>query len=163
GSVSVMVELSAEEFAQRAFDLNLISERQLKEALGQVGSRQIAMEEMKQLLLRREFLTNYQAERMLRGERTGYFYANYTVLDLGGTGTFARVYRANHKDKGDVAAVKVLRHRYQDDPEQTDRFYREGMLGASLRHPNIVPIYEVVSQGRDHYIVMGFIEGRNLR
>src|SRR5262245_7986819 len=107
----VMVELSAEEFAQRAFDLNLISERQLKEVLGQVGSRQISQEEMKQLLLRRELLTNYQVERMLRGERSGYFYGNYKVLYLVGTGTFARVYRANHKETGDMAAVKVLRHR----------------------------------------------------
>ena len=159
----VMVELSAEELAQRAFDLNLISERQLKEIWAQVGSRQISLEDLKQLLLRREFLTNFQVERLLRGERYGYFYGNYKVLYLIGTGTFARVYRANHKETGDMMAVKVLRTRYLDDSEQTDRFYREGMLGASLRHPNIVPIYEVVSQGREHYLVMGFIEGRNLR
>ena len=32
-----------------------------------------------------------------------------------------------------------------------------------LRHPNIVPIYDVASDGRSHYLVMEFIEGWNLR
>ena len=48
-------------------------------------------------------------------------------------------------------------------PEQADRFYREGEMGATLKHPNIVPIIEVASQGGPHFLVMKFIEGRNLR
>ncbi len=44
-----------------------------------------------------------------------------------------------------------------------DQFIREGQMGAKLRHPNIVPIYEVHSEKRMHYMVMDFIEGRNLR
>jgi serine/threonine-protein kinase len=160
-----MVELSAEEFAQRAFDLNLIDDRQLQEVWGQIGTRQLSGEEFQQLLLRRELLTNYQTERLLRGERAGYFYGNYKVLYLIGTGTFARVYRACHKTTGEIVALKVLRRRYSDDPEQADRFYREGQMGATLKHANIVPIMEVVAD-RDrgnHFLVMQFIEGRNLR
>ena len=61
-------------------------------------------------------------------------------------------------------AVKVLRRRFADDPEQADRFYREGEMGATLQHPNIVPIMEVATQGGQRtYMVMKFIEGRNLR
>ena len=36
-------------------------------------------------------------------------------------------------------------------------------MGCALRHPNIVPVYDVVSKGRCHFLVMEFIEGRNLR
>ena len=36
-------------------------------------------------------------------------------------------------------------------------------MGATLRHPNIVPIYEVVSVGGSPFLVMDFVEGRNLR
>ena len=32
-----------------------------------------------------------------------------------------------------------------------------------LRHPNIVPIYDVASDGKSHYLVMEFVEGWNLR
>jgi len=158
-----MVELSAEQFAQRAFDLNLLDERQLQEIWGQAGSRQLSGEEFQQLLLRRELLTNYQTERLIRGDRTGFFYGQYKVLYLIGTGTFARVYRACHKTTGQIVAVKVLRRRFAEDPEQAERFYREGQMGATLKHPNIVPIMEAVSQRDAHYIVMKFIEGRNLR
>lgn len=158
-----MVVLSAEQFAQRAFDLNLLDDRQFQEVMAQIGSRQLSGEEFQQLLLRRELLTNYQTERLLRGERAGFFYGDYKVLYLIGTGTFARVYRACHKTNGQIVALKVLRRTYAKDAEQADRFHREGEMGATLKHPNIVPIMEVVSEGDSHFLVMKFIEGRNLR
>ncbi len=94
-------------------------------------------------------LTNYQTKLLLRGETTGFFYGDYKVLYLIGTGTFARVYRACHRTTGEIVAVKVLRRRFSDDPEQADRFYREGQMGATLKHPNIVPIMDVYSQKGD--------------
>jgi len=158
-----MVELSADQLPQRAFDLSLIDERQLQEVLGHFRGRTVSGAEAQQLLLRREFLTNYQAERLLRGEKSGFFYGDYKVLYLIGTGTFARVYRAAHKTSGEIRAVKVLRKRYHEDSEQSSRFSREGEMGSTLRHPNIVPIYEVHAARDSHFLVMEFIEGRNLR
>ena len=158
-----MAEMSAEEFAQLASELELLDHRQLQEMWAEIGSRDVSCEEFQQILLRRAYLTNYQAEKLLRGDRQGYFYGSYKVLYAVGTGTFARVYRAVHKFTGDVVAVKVLRRRFAVDKEQAERFYREGQMGATLRHPNIVPIREVVSQGENHYLVMDFVEGRNLR
>ena len=158
-----MVELSAEQIAQRAFDLDLLDERQLQDIRSQISGREVSGDEFRQLLLRRELLTNYQAERLLRNERSGFFYGDYKVLYLVGTGTFARVYRAVHKRSGQVVAVKVLRRRFSDEPAEADRFRREGEMGATLRHPNIVPIFEVVSRPDANYLVMDFIEGRNLR
>jgi serine/threonine-protein kinase len=158
-----MVELTAEQYAQRVFDLNLVDERQLAEVWGEVGTRQISAEEMQQLLLRRELLTNYQTKLLERNETTGYFYGDYKVLYLIGTGTFARVYRASHRTTGEIVAVKVLRRKFSDNPEEADRFVREGRMGATLKHPNIVPIMEVHSKGMTHFLVMKFVEGRNLR
>jgi serine/threonine-protein kinase len=43
------------------------------------------------------------------------------------------------------------------------QFMREGKLGLMLRHPNIVPIYDVAADGKANYLVMEFIEGYNLR
>ena len=59
-------------------------------------------EDLKQLLVRRELLTNWQIERLLKGETQGFFYGNYKVLYYVGAGTFARVYRAAHKVTGEV-------------------------------------------------------------
>ncbi len=158
-----MAGMSAEAFAQLASDLELLDHRHLQEIWGEVGSRRVSCGEFQQILLRRAYLTNYQADKLLRGDKTGYFYGSYKVLYIVGTGTFARVYRAVHKFTDDVVAVKVLRRRFAADKEQSDRFRREGQMGATLRHPNIVPIHEVVSHGETHYLVMDFVEGRNLR
>lgn len=158
-----MAELNAEQIAQRAFDLDLLSERQLQEIWGEFGRRNVATEEFVQFLLRRELVTNFQLDRLLKGEKSGYFYGDYKVLYMVAGGSFARVYRAAHKETGVVRALKVLRKRYSDDPAQTEHFVREGKMGLTLRHPNIVPIFEVSSKGRTHFLVMEFVEGRNLR
>ncbi|HVX12423.1 MAG TPA: protein kinase [Pirellulales bacterium] len=158
-----MAELTAEQIAQRAFDLDLLTERQLQEIWGQFGRRNVPTEDFVQFVLRRELVTNFQLDRLLKGERSGYFYGDYKVLYMVAGGSFARVYRAVHKETGIVRALKVLRKRYSDDPEQTEHFVREGQVGLSLRHANIVPIHEVYSKDRTHFLVMEFVEGGNLR
>jgi len=154
---------TAEQLAQRAFDLGLLNERQLQQAWAELGTRNAKVKELLKVFLRREFLTNYQVERLVKGDRSGFFFGDYKVLYLVGSGTFARVYRAVHRGTEQVVALKVLRSRFSENPEQYSLFVREGEVGKSLRHPNIVPIYDVVSKGHDHVLVMEFIEGRNLR
>lgn len=158
-----MDEQTAEQFAQRVFNLNLLDARQLDAVWGDFGTRDVPAQQFLNHLVRHELLTNYQVERLRRGERAGYFYGDYKVLYLVGTGSFARVYRAVHQETGKIVAVKVLRKRFSDDPVQKDQFLREGQMGTTLRHPNIVPIYEVHSKGRSYFLVMDFVEGRNLR
>lgn len=158
-----MAYQTAEQVAQRAFDLGLLDERQLRDVWSSFGSRNVALQDFLQTLVRREFLTNYQVERLVKGDRTGFFFGDYRVLYLVGSGTFARVYRAAHRTTGKIVALKVLRNRYSENRAQASLFVREGRVGCALRHPNIVPIFEVVSQGKCHFMVMEFIEGRNLR
>lgn len=154
---------TAEELAQRAQDVNVLSEHQLQAAWSELGTRTASLEDFEQLLVRRNLLTNYQLERLKDGRRNGFFYGDYKVLYCVGSGTFARVFRAVHRDTGKVYAVKVLRNSLSGDPKHVESFRREGELGAALKHPNIVPIHEVFSKGSVHYIVMDFVEGRNLR
>ncbi len=156
-------KLTAEKLAQRAFDLGLLDERQLQEVWAVLGSRSATSDAFLQQTVRREFLTNYQAERLIKGDRHGFFFGEYKVMYLVGSGTFARVYRAEHRETGQLVAVKVLRNRYSDNPEQFEQFVREGALGCTLRHPNIVPIHDVFSRKTMHFLVMDFVEGRNLR
>jgi serine/threonine protein kinase len=158
-----MADLSAEKLAQRAFDLGLVDERQLDVMRSDLGPLEGNTEDFRRVASRRELLTNYQIDRLLKGERTGFFYGDYKVLYLIGTGTFARVYRAENRKNRKVYAVKVLRKARRDDPKEVELFLREGEVGLLLRHPNIVAVYEVNSDPRAPYFVMDFVEGQNLR
>jgi eukaryotic-like serine/threonine-protein kinase len=57
----------------------------------------------------------------------------------------------------------VLRIEKQHEPKERQQFVQEGKMGCTLIHPNIVRIYEAVSDDHASYFVMDFIEGRNLR
>lgn len=158
-----MVEVSAEVLAERAHDVGLLTDWEIRQIWSELGRKSVTLDEFVQFLVRREYLTNYQAEKLLNGDRDGFFYRDYKVLYLVGAGTFARVFRAVHKDTKDVVALKVLRRRYSDNPNCFQQFVREGRLGMALRHPNIVPVYDVCSYNGTHFLVMEFVEGQNLR
>lgn len=155
--------LSAEEFAQRVVTVQLLSQSQIQKIWAEFGTRDLQLDQLQQLLLGRELLTNFQVDKLMRGQKSGFYYGDYRVLYMVGAGTFARVFRAVHKDTGEVVAVKLLRQRHCKDTRLVEQFCREGEMGRTLRHPNIVPIYEVGSQDNQHYLVLEFIEGRNLR
>lgn len=157
-----MHKVTAEQLSQRMLDAGLLDSRQLESLWAELGTREVSFEDLTSLLLRKELLTNFQLERLIKGERTGYFYGAYKVLYLVGTGSFARVYRAAHVETNRIVAVKALRKRFREDKAMTEQFIREGKIGMKLRHPGIVPIYEVIEQSSPA-LVMEFVEGSNLR
>lgn len=157
------MQFTPTQFSQRAVDLGLVEPSAMDQAWSEVGVGKNTCEDLIRVLLRRELLTNLQVDRILRNERTGFFYGKYKVLYLIGAGTFARVYRAVHRDTGRVAAVKVLRSRWRNEPVQVEQFMREARVGMQLRHPNIVAIHEVDSDPRNPFMVMEFVEGQTLR
>lgn len=73
------------------------------------------------------------------------------------------VYRALDQVLGRYVAVKVLKSQFGDDADFIRRFRREAQAAASLSHPNIVNIYDVGTDGNDHFIVMEYVEGRTLK
>lgn len=158
-----MAELTAEEFAQRVQDTGLLDFSEMEAVWSELGTRGIALDDFIAHLTRRELLTNLQIDRLKKGERVGYFYGKYKLLYVVGKGTFARVYRAEHVQTKKVYAVKVLRNQHSNDPLERERFLREAKLVMPLRHPNIVPIYEVAEERSRPYMVMEFVEGQNLR
>jgi len=158
-----MSDMSADKFAQRVYEVGLVDNHQLDAVWGELGSRDVALDDLANVLVRRELITNFQKERIIKGERIGYFYGRYKPLYMIGAGSFARVYRAVDIDSGRVVALKVLRKRHRDNIAEFEQFLREGKMGAALRHFNVVPIYEVDGDPKAPYMVMEFVEGQTLR
>ncbi len=157
------MEFTPSTLSQRVIDFGLATSYQMEAAWVEMRSKDADLETFKSLLLRKNLLTNFQLDRILTGERLGYFYGPYKVLYMIGAGTFARVFRAVHRETNRVVAVKVLRRRHRDQVAQVEQFLREGRMGLELRHPNIVTIYEIQNDPRTPYLVMEFVEGETLR
>src|SRR5262245_2645141 len=68
----------------------------------------------------------------------------YEILGLIGNGDFAAVYRARDRELGRDVAIKQIHGQYMNDPRRLERFWREAQLLASLQHPNVLTIYDVV-------------------
>lgn len=158
-----MSEWNAEKFAQRVFDVRLLDNVQIEAMWSEIGSRDVSLEDLTSFMLGKQLITNLQIDRILKGERLFFFYGKYKILYLIGTGSFARVYRAVNTVNGDVVAVKVLRNRWLGDMERRDHFLREANLVMPIRHPNIVPVFEVNTERDRPYMVMEFVEGTDLR
>jgi serine/threonine-protein kinase len=91
------------------------------------------------------------------------FGGRYEVLERIGAGGMAIVYKAKDVLLNRVVTIKVLREQFVTDEDFIRRFRREAQSAASLSHPNIVSVYDVGKEGDTEYIVMEYVEGRNLK
>src|SRR5262245_14973762 len=144
--------------------LGLVTETQLKEACDTAGGSSLPTTLLR-ALERKGYLTSWQSQRLLKGERAGYFVGGYRVLYQVASGSFGRVYRAVGPTNGEGVAIKALRKRWCKDPQRVEMFLREGKVGVSLQHPNIVRTLHVGAEpaSEQYYLVMDFVEGGNLR
>ncbi|MEX2195543.1 MAG: protein kinase [Thermoleophilaceae bacterium] len=84
----------------------------------------------------------------------------YRVLERLGSGGMAAVYLAEDQRLGRRVAVKRLHADSPDDAAR--RFAREAKLLASLNHPNVVGVFDTVTDGEGVLIVMEYVEGETL-
>ncbi len=87
----------------------------------------------------------------------------YQIIKAIGEGGMANVYLAYDTILDRNVAVKVLRGDLAGDEKFVRRFQREALSASSLTHPNIVEVYDVGEDNGQYYIVMEYVEGRNLK
>lgn len=92
----------------------------------------------------------------------GDVFGNYTILDEISRGAMGVVYRARQVNLNRVVALKLLIAGERASQDQVERFYRETLAVAKLRHPNIIPIYDMGKVGNQHYFTMEYVQGKSL-
>lgn len=119
-------------------------------------------EQFAKLLCAREKLTEYQANIVLQGKAPALSFGNYLLMSQLGVGASGAVFRARHKTSGRPVAIKVLAAAAAKDEKAVKRFYREMQATAQLSHPNIVRAIDAGECNGQHYLVMEFVDGRDL-
>ena len=89
-------------------------------------------------------------------------FGNYEILGEISRGSFGVVYKARQPGLDRIVALKVLLAGAYASAEAVARFQREAKAVARLKHPNIVPVYDIGIYEGHHYFAMEFVEGQSL-
>ena len=87
----------------------------------------------------------------------------YELIEKVAEGGMARVYRGRDLLLKRTVAVKVLKDQMTGDAGFIRRFEREAQSAAALSHPHIVNIYDVGEKEGTYFMVMEYVDGKNLK
>lgn len=89
--------------------------------------------------------------------------SNYNIIEEIGRGGMATVYKAMQASLNREVALKVLPAYFAHDSEFVERFRREALAVAKLRHPNIINVYSFHQEDDTFYIAMEYVDGGSLQ
>jgi len=102
-----------------------------------------------------------EKRRKLSGSCLSGQFGRYRIEKTLGEGAMGTVYRAHDNQLDRRVALKTPKVD-NDDPETTERFYREARSAATLRHRNICPVYDIGEIDGVLFISMAYIAVRPL-
>lgn len=89
--------------------------------------------------------------------------STYQLTKLISRGSMGSVYRAEQEDLQRSVAIKILNPQLVASELARERFRREALAAASIKHPNVVTVYDFASSPTGLvYIVMELLEGQTL-
>ena len=90
-------------------------------------------------------------------------FAGCRIEGVAGRGGMGVVYRATQLALDRLVALKVIAPDLARDESFRARFQREARLGASIEHPNILPVYEAGERDGVLFLTSRYVEGTDLR
>jgi serine/threonine protein kinase len=159
--------MTANEFLDLLRRSQLVEEDQLTKFLGTVAAKHKHRlpddaEPIAAAMIEANILTEWQSEKLLAGKHKGFMLGKYKLLRHLGKGGMSQVYLAEHMLMKRKVAIKVLPSNRVEDATYLERFRTEARAAAKLDDPNIVRVYDIDNDGKTHYIVMEFVDGRDL-
>ncbi|HEY0715704.1 MAG TPA: serine/threonine-protein kinase [Polyangia bacterium] len=94
-------------------------------------------------------------------ERVG----RYRLLHRLGSGGMATVFLARSEGLGGFerdVAVKLLHEHLRENADMALQLVNEARISAKIRHPNVVPVHDVVEDPSGIFLVMEYVEGDTL-
>jgi Tol biopolymer transport system component/predicted Ser/Thr protein kinase len=88
---------------------------------------------------------------------------HYKIIEKLGEGGMGVVYLAEDSKLKRKVAIKFLPRQIATISEERERFEIEAQAAAALNHPNIATIYAIEKSDDETFIVMEYIEGKELK
>jgi len=156
--------VSLDQFVHGVIAAGLVSEGELSDYLDTFPpeKRPEDAQALAREMVRDGKLTQLQATTVLEGKPSFPVFGDYVLLEKIGEGGVGEVFKASHRSTHRIVALKVLRSESLDSPDLVKRFHQEVKVAARLSHPNIIATFEAGEQEGLHYLVMEYVDGRDL-
>lgn len=155
--------VSRDDFVRNLTDSGLFSREEIDSCLNALSlTGEEDGEDVARQLIAAGKLTAYQAAAVRDRNFGELVIGSYQVLDRLGAGGMGTVYKARHRRMKRVVAVKVLSRSVAQAENFVQRFQREVEAVARLSHPNIVTAHDAGEAEVGHFLVMEFVNGRDL-
>ncbi|KAF9912545.1 hypothetical protein BX616_010298 [Lobosporangium transversale] len=94
--------------------------------------------------------------------RRGNMFGPYVLVQTLGEGEFAKVKLGVHADTGEEVAIKLIRRQSMDNTQRISKIGREISVLRTIRHPNIITLFDVIETERYFGIVIEYASGGEL-
>jgi RND family efflux transporter MFP subunit len=157
-------QLTVAEFAASIFQSGLLARDEIDELKKRLDASELPSEAraIASKLVTEGKLTRYQASVLLKASKDPLLVDNYVILESLDTGGMGLVFKALHRSMNRVVALKLLPAAMMSARDNVRRFHREVKAAAALQHPNIVAAYDADASEEVAYLVLEYVEGRNL-
>ncbi|MFH1422528.1 MAG: protein kinase [Planctomycetota bacterium] len=93
----------------------------------------------------------------------GRIIGGFEILEKLGARDIGVVYKARQITLDRIVALKVLDKELAEDTSFVERFIREARTAGTLRHPNIIQVFDVGCSDSYHFISMEYVDSKPLR
>jgi serine/threonine protein kinase len=158
------VKLSVDEFVRDALTCGLLTAADIEPLKATLPEGGVAADptELARKLVAGGKLTKYQAANALQGKARKLVFGDYVLLGKIGSGGMGDVFKAEHRRMKRIVALKMLPAAAVKSPESVRRFQQEVQAAARLEHPNIVTAHDAGEAHGVHFLVMQYVDGRDL-
>ncbi len=89
--------------------------------------------------------------------------SHYKILEKLGEGGMGVVYKAEDTKLRRIVALKFLPHHLDVNNTEQARFLQEAQAAATINHPHVCTVYDILEEGGQQFIVMEYIDGTTLK
>lgn len=119
-------------------------------------------QELTQYLIEMDWLTEYQAERLVQGQDKELVLGQYELLDLVGEGGLCQVFKAWDGSAQQVVALKVVHAELRENRETLDQLRQEMAVLSRLDHPSFIKSLDRGGDQERFWFAMELVEGMDM-
>ncbi|MEK6233742.1 MAG: serine/threonine protein kinase, partial [Planctomycetales bacterium] len=160
------VVVDAERYEDLIRRSGLVEKDQLDKVLAKLAKEEGGMPTDSRILAKKlmaaKLITNWQNDKLMQGRHRGFFLGKYKLLGHISKGGMSEVYLAEQVMLRRRVAIKIFPPELIEKSSYLARFHQESRAQAAMDHPNIVKAHDFGNEGKIHYLVMEYVDGKDL-